>query len=92
MRAHWEHAEAEAAAADAAERERLRRLAEEVEEFNTLRLREMSEAERRERCVRLTSAVTHCSSLLEPLGGRRGPQRGCAARRGVCSLLLLPLD
>lgn len=50
MKAHWEQIEREAEVAERAERERLRQLAEDVKVFNRLKLMEMSEVERRERC------------------------------------------
>lgn len=49
MQAHFQQLEAEAAAAEAAERDRLKRLADEIREFNRLKLTEMREADRRER-------------------------------------------
>ncbi|WIA09145.1 hypothetical protein OEZ85_008556 [Tetradesmus obliquus] len=49
MQQHWAQLQAEAEAADRAERARLQRLAEEVKQWNALRLMELSEKEREER-------------------------------------------
>jgi hypothetical protein len=68
--AHWAHLEAGAAETEARERERLQRLADEVKEFNRLKLLEISEAERRERCARRAHCALCC--LLSGWGVGRG--------------------